>query len=244
MGDVGDRRRDVERMLAGVVGAHQRLLAHLERVAADGELDLDAPSALDGRSRVDVLGALVAGAHRDVALLDVTPHRADGWAAAAGGTGRAVARTARDRPTVPSPTVPSSTGPSSTGPSAVVDALRRSAAAWHRAYIEHVDRLHGGESVPTGGGGFARLADIPLLRWRAVEVGHADLALDGFGVGDWSPEYVRRDIERLTMRWRARQPIGISPLPAAVLAVDERTRLAWLLGRIEIDGVAPAALGL
>ena len=46
--------------------------------------------------------------------------------------------------------------------------------------------------------------------------------------------------------WRcsgqARQPMGLTTLPEAVLQRPPPERLAWLMGRIEIDGVAPAGV--
>jgi hypothetical protein len=44
------------------------------------------------------------------------------------------------------------------------------------------------------------------------------------------------------MLWRARQPMGATGLPAAALAVDEPTRLAWLMGRAAIGELAPAGI--
>ena len=44
----------------------------------------------------------------------------------------------------------------------------------------------------------------------------------------------------MTAQWASRKPMGLTDLPAAVLAVPPNVRLAWLFGRHEIDGV-PAA---
>jgi maleylpyruvate isomerase len=44
------------------------------------------------------------------------------------------------------------------------------------------------------------------------------------------------------MLWRARRPMGLTPLPAEALALPPATRLAWMMGRVEIDGLAPAHL--
>ena len=44
------------------------------------------------------------------------------------------------------------------------------------------------------------------------------------------------------MVWRARKPMGLTPLPPAVLAVPPGDRLAWMVGRNEIEGVEPAGL--
>lgn len=85
--------------------------------------------------------------------------------------------------------------------------------------------------------------DIVLRRWREVEVHHADLGpAYGRTYRDWSPAYLRLELRTLTMLWDSRRPMGLTGLPAAVMAADEPERLAWLLGRHGIDGVEPAGL--
>jgi len=44
------------------------------------------------------------------------------------------------------------------------------------------------------------------------------------------------------MLWAARQPMGMTPLPDRALAAPPPQRLAWLMGRAAIDGLAPAAI--
>jgi maleylpyruvate isomerase len=46
----------------------------------------------------------------------------------------------------------------------------------------------------------------------------------------------------MEMRWNARRPMGLTGLPPEALAVDPTTRLAWLFGRVEIEGLAPAGV--
>ena len=82
---------------------------------------------------------------------------------------------------------------------------------------------------------------IPLLRQREVEVHRADLGL-GHGFADMPPDYVRRDLRVMGMLWSARMPMGLSPLPDAALALDPPTRLAWMMGRVDVDGLEPAGL--
>jgi maleylpyruvate isomerase len=36
--------------------------------------------------------------------------------------------------------------------------------------------------------------------------------------------------------------MGMTPLPAAALALPPTTRLAWMMGRVEVDGLEPAGL--
>ena len=51
------------------------------------------------------------------------------------------------------------------------------------------------------------------------------------------------ELERQKMAWAASHPMGLTQLPAAANALDERTRVAWLLGRTEVEGL-PKGPGL
>jgi maleylpyruvate isomerase len=84
------------------------------------------------------------------------------------------------------------------------------------------------------------VADLPFRRWREVEVHHADLGLTDFSWDDWSDGYVRRDLRLAEMAWAARRPMGLTALPAAALALAPSRRLAWLLGRLDVDGLEAA----
>lgn len=82
---------------------------------------------------------------------------------------------------------------------------------------------------------------LPLLRQREVEVHRADLGL-GYGFDDMPSEYVRKDLRLMEMLWRASRPMGLTPLPSGALRLPPSTRLAWMMGRVDIDGLAPAGL--
>jgi maleylpyruvate isomerase len=85
------------------------------------------------------------------------------------------------------------------------------------------------------------MRDQPFIRWREVTVHHADLGAD-FSWKDWDAEYVRLELNRLTMLWASRKPMGMTRLPGAVLAAPAHQRVAWLLGRVEIEGLPPAGI--
>jgi maleylpyruvate isomerase len=85
-------------------------------------------------------------------------------------------------------------------------------------------------------GGPERVDSLPFARWREVEVHHADLGL-GYGRDDWPAGYVRRELAAATMAWRARMPLGLTELPAGAQALPPADRVAWLLGRREVDGL-------
>jgi hypothetical protein len=85
------------------------------------------------------------------------------------------------------------------------------------------------------------IIDLPFRRWGETVVHHADLGRS-YQPSDWPTEFVRLELRRLTMRWSSRRPMGMTDLPQAALALDDRTRLLWLLGRIDVTGLAPAGI--
>ena len=82
---------------------------------------------------------------------------------------------------------------------------------------------------------------LPLLRWREVEVHWVDLGC-GHHLGHLDSHYLRSDLRLLEMLWRARRPIGMTPLHADILQIPPHERLGWFLGRVEVDGVPPSGL--
>jgi len=126
----------------------------------------------------------------------------------------------------------------------------RSATELRADVLEANERLEAAFAAMTadawGGTGLAAfgpvaMREVPTRRRTEVEVHHADLGL-GYTWNDWPTEFVRVEIQRLTMLWSSRQPMGLTGLPAATLAVNEHQRAAWLLGRADIDGLEPARL--
>jgi maleylpyruvate isomerase len=84
-------------------------------------------------------------------------------------------------------------------------------------------------------------ATVPEMRRREVEIHHTDLGL-GYGFADLPADFVGFESRRLTMLWQARQPMGLTVIPEAVLSLPEHERLAWLCGRRKLDGVEPAGV--
>jgi maleylpyruvate isomerase len=82
---------------------------------------------------------------------------------------------------------------------------------------------------------------LPLLRQREVEIHRVDLGL-GYEFSDMPSEYVRKDLRLWEMQWRARKPMGLTPLPRAALAAPPHDRLAWFVGRLDIVGLEPAGM--
>jgi len=90
-----------------------------------------------------------------------------------------------------------------------------------------------------------RVTDLPLRRWREVEVHRGDLGLaelDCAGPDSWSLDYVRHDLSVMTMQWKSRGSMGLTDLPQQIRTQSPTVRLAWLMGRVTIEGLAPAGL--
>ncbi|MFZ4811514.1 MAG: hypothetical protein ACOYL9_09240, partial [Ilumatobacteraceae bacterium] len=59
---------------------------------------------------------------------------------------------------------------------------------------------------------------------------------------DWPSDYVRLELVRMVMQFHARAPMGLTTMPALALAQPPHVRLSWLLGRHDIEGLAPAGV--
>jgi len=114
--------------------------------------------------------------------------------------------------------------------------VRRSIYALEGAWANASPTTWAGDGLNSAGATI-HMSEIVFLRWREVEVHHADLAL-AFSWQQWSDTYVRLELERQIMLWRSRKPMGMTVVPDAALALPPRHRLAWLLGRVQVDGLA------
>jgi maleylpyruvate isomerase len=83
--------------------------------------------------------------------------------------------------------------------------------------------------------------ELPFRRWREVSVHHVDLGI-GMGFEDLPSEYLRRELRLMEMLWNSRQPMGLTGLPARALELAPPQRLAWLMGRTVVEGLAPAGI--
>ena len=80
---------------------------------------------------------------------------------------------------------------------------------------------------------------LPFLRQREVEVHRVDLGL-GYRFDAFPSRYLRKELRTMEMLWRAGKPMGLTPLPEAALRTPPPRRLAWMMGRADIDGLGPA----
>ncbi|MFM8562574.1 MAG: maleylpyruvate isomerase N-terminal domain-containing protein [Acidimicrobiia bacterium] len=219
----------LNRHVEGLAASHQRLLSTLDPVEGPGLTDemVRRPSRLPDWTVGHVLTHLARNADSLTRLTMAAENGESVDQYPGGATGRnadieaGAVRNARDQ---------------------VAD-LRRSVyeleGAWAiaREAWFGCGRLLSGHEVP--------ISELPLRRWREVEVHAGDLGLRelGFdGPESWSTDYVRHDLALMSMQWKARGSMGLNDLPAAVATRAPHERLAWLLGRVDIDGVPPAGL--
>jgi maleylpyruvate isomerase len=86
------------------------------------------------------------------------------------------------------------------------------------------------------GGGRVAITDLILMRWCESEVHLADLN-HGYSFENWDTTFVRFELERQLMIWNSRKSMGLTVLPEAATKLSPNQRLAWLLGRIAVDGL-------
>jgi len=209
----------VVRQIAGCVAAHARLLCTIDRLTND-----------------QVHGASLLADWTVGHVLTHLARNADGFVGMIDGAERGEVVSQYPSPASRNADVESGAGrPAAPLIADVGAAIARLEGAWRRT-----------SAAGWAGSGLtiigpSPITELPARRWREVEVHHADLGL-GFGPADWSREYVRFELVRMQMLWASRLPMGMTTLPAAARAAPPHRRLAWLLGRATIDGLAPAGI--
>jgi maleylpyruvate isomerase len=212
--------RDLDRDVALAAEAHQRLLGALDALVVTGALDVTAPSALPGWTRGHVVTHVTNSGEGHVRMFEAAADGRIGDQYPDGPQGRATdIETGACRPAADQ-----------------LDDLRRSIwkleGRWATASWDGRGRAAAGEVA---------IRDLPFLRLREVAVHHVDLDI-GYTFADLPAEYLRLELRRMEMLWKARQPMGMTPLPSPALDAAPPVRLAWLMGRTEIDGLAPAEI--
>lgn len=79
--------------------------------------------------------------------------------------------------------------------------------------------------------GIVKVAEVPLRRWREVEVHRLDLGL-GYTWRDIPSAWVAADLG-------GRRSVYAQPIPADVTALGDRAELAWLFSRPLGDNITP-----
>lgn len=198
--------------VAGCAGSHVALIAHLRGL---GAVDPTAPSRLPDWTLGHVLTHIARNADGHLCMLDGMPQYPHGIE----GRNTDIENGARR------------------SWSELVDDVDATSAAVDDRYRDRDDWT--GSAVMLFGEWPVSL--LPLLRRREVEVHRVDLGL-GHEFADMPADYVRKDLQIMETLWRARRPTGTSTLPDAALVTTPADRLAWMMGRIELPGLAPADL--
>lgn len=121
--------------------------------------------------------------------------------------------------------------------SALIDDVAAACAALEAEWAERTDW----SGVADRLAGTRPIERLPELRQREVEVHRTDLGL-GYTFADLPTEFVRRQLAAMEMLWRASKPMGMTALPKPALMARPPQRLAWLMGRADIEGLAPAGI--
>jgi maleylpyruvate isomerase len=224
-GDDEITAREIDADVAGCAAAHQRLLAHL-----DDLLESDDPDAVMRRASLlpdwtvgHVLTHLARNAESLASMIAAADHGeiVDQYP---GG------RDQRDGDI--------QSGADRSAVELVTDVRR---TAWHLESTWNRASATAWQGVGRTMVGDVPIAHLPHRRWREVEIHHCDLGI-GHTPADWSPEFVRRELRRQVATWKSRRPMGLTDLPDAALALPPHDRLAWLVGRLSIPGVADPGL--
>ena len=202
--------------VAGCASAHQRLLASLENLT-DAQCRQD--SLLPNWSRGHVMTHLARNADSHVNLLQ---------SAVRGEVGK-------QYPSIEKRNADIESGSSRNASELVVD-LRVSIYGLEAAWAGANEKVWSGQGRNLSGN-VIELSSLVFLRWREVEFHHADLGF-GFGYDDLTDLYVRLELDQQIMLWRSRKPMGMTELPDIAKKLSPSKRLAWLMGRIDVAGLA------
>lgn len=214
--------RLIDSCVGGCASSHQRLL---EVVDALDDAAFDEPSALPGWTRAHVIGHLTMNALSHVRLLQ---------SAAGGETGEQYEGGAAGREA-------GITESAAWAPEKLKRELRRAVYTLEGAWAGASSVAWQGTGL-SASGALLQIADLPFLRWREVVIHLTDLNV-GFECAEWPALYVRLELDRQKMAWAASRPMGLTLLPARAQALPDHERVAWLVGRLAVDGL-PQGPGL
>lgn len=203
--------RDRDEHISGCTAAHRRLLDHLDAVLTDDVTR--SPSALPDWTVGHVVTHLARNADSHVRMIEGAC-RGEVLAQYAGGRAERTADIEAGAPR---------------GAVEQLADLHAAIAGLEHAWATCTDRGWAGSGLAIAGE--MPVTVLPMLRWREVEIHHADLGLPGFTTADWSETYVRWELDMTVRTWSSRRPMGMTALPPAALALDPHERLAWLTGR-------------
>ena len=213
-----DSSRILNAQVVGCAASHQRLLQ-----ALDGLTDEQCrqPSMLAGWSRGHVLSHLANNAYSHLRMFE------------AASRGEETEQYEGGKPTRDAQIE----AWSSLSAHELIGHVRASIYALEGAWASATPTTWTGFGIKSHAGG-ARVAitDLMLMRWCETEVHHADLDLD-YSLENWDSTFVRFELERQLMIWNSRKSMGLTVLPEVAAKLSPNQRLAWLLGRIAVDGL-------
>lgn len=201
--------------VAGCSAAHQKLLGALENLSDEQSRE---DSLLPNWSRGHVLTHLARNADSHVNLLQ---------SAVRGEVGLQYPSAEKRNSDIES-------GSSRSASELILD-MRLSIYGLEAAWAGANEKAWSGEGRNLSGR-VIEMSSLVFLRWREVEFHHADLNL-GFDYDDLTPLFVRLELDQQIMLWRSRKPMGMTELPDIAKKLSPSQRLAWLMGRVEIDGL-------
>lgn len=206
----------------GCAASHQLLLECVD--AMDASMFAE-PSLLPGWSRAHVVGHLTMNALSHVRLLEFASRGERGDQYEGGPAGRELGIESAAR-------LPADE---------LTRELRRAVYALEGAWAGASSSTWQGTGT-SASGAVLQVGDLPFLRWREVVVHLTDLGI-GIGSDRWPPLYVRLELDRQKMAWAASRPMGLTLLPALANRLVDHERVAWLLGRLDVEGL-PKGPGL
>jgi len=212
--------REIDDCVTGCAAAHQRLLGEIDGRLAAGTLDTRAPSRLPDWTVGHVLAHLIGNAEALSRLFEAAGRGEVGVMYPGGAEGRRTEIETR----------------SAGSAEQLVAGVRRTVWALEAAWSTCTAQGWQGRARPFVGD--FPMAEVPLRRWREVEVHHTDLGW-GHEADDWDPQYVRRDLAVQEAAWLAAHPEAGGRVPAGAVDLSPGQRLAWLLGRSRPPGLPP-----
>ena len=213
-----DSSRILNAQVVGCAASHQRLLQALDGLTDE---QCQQPSLLAGWSRGHVLSHLANNAYSHLRMFE------------AASRGEETEQYEGGKPTRDAQIE----AWSSLSAHELVGHVRASIYALEGAWASATPTTWTGFGIKSHAGG-ARVAitDLMLMRWCETEVHHADLDL-GYSFENWDATFVRFELDRQLMFWNSRKSMGLTVLPEAAAKLSPNHRLAWLLGRVAVDGL-------
>ena len=213
-----DSSRILNAQVVGCAASHQRLLQALDGLTDE---QCQQPSLLAGWSRGHVLSHLANNAYSHLRMFE------------AASRGEETEQYEGGKPTRDAQIE----AWSSLSAHELVGHVRASIYALEGAWASATPTTWTGFGIKShAGGARVLITDLMLMRWCETEVHHADLDL-GYSFENWDATFVRFELDRQLMRWNSRKSMGLTVLPEAAAKLSPNHRLAWLLGRVDVDGL-------